>query len=460
MKNNQPIVVPDIYYIEVSIFCSSNSYTMKSFLFFVFLSILGYSSLLSQPCLPDGITLTTQSEIDNFKTNNPGCTEIGGSLIIYGDDITNLNGLNGIVSVGFDLNITYTTNLSSLSGLESIRKSSLVTIVENTGLQSLTGLSGLDSIHFTLAISKNLMLINLEGLNSLKFISNTFNVIDNPQLSSLHGLDSLEFIGGLFMKGNPALFNLQGMPMLNTIDYNLALENTQLHNLTGLENINSINQVKIFFNPSLSSLSGLDGLTNVLGTMEIKGNATLNSLEGLNSLAFVQDDVLIIGNSGLLNIEALNALERAGTSLDFSTSIEISGNGMLSSLNGLDNIDLSESPFLTFSIYTNSVLSDCTIDPFCHSTPPTSIFDNAPGCNSMDEIKVACLVDITDLESEPTLILNPNPVHDVIRFEGIDLADTEIVLLDTQGKYIATRKTVNNELRMDNIDPGLYFIFV
>ena len=433
---------------------------MKQPLFFVFLSIFIYSSVHSQPCFPDGVTLTSQAEIDNFKTNNPGCTEIGGSLIIYGDDITNLNGLNGIVSVGFDLNITYTTNLSSLSGLESIRRSSLVTIAENAALQSLSGLNGLDSIHFTLAIRKNPMLINLEGLNSLKYISNTFSIIDNPQLSSLQGLDSLNYMGWLYWKGNPSLYNLTGMPLLDTIGYSIDIERSGLHNLMGLESVNSLSGMRLFLNPSLNSLAGLEGLTYVSGTLEITGNESLTSLDGLNSISLIQNDLVISNNVSLVNIEALSTLELVGTSLEGATSLQISGNGMLSSLNGLDNIYLLESPFLTFSIYSNSMLSDCTIDPFCQSTPPAFISDNAPGCNSMDEIKSACLVDLTNLESEPTLILNPNPVHDVIRFEGLDLAGTEIVLSDTQGKYISTRKTVNNELRMDNIEPGLYFLFI
>lgn len=45
-------------------------------------------------CLPDGFTFTTQEEIDNFQTDNPGCTEIEGDIEINGSDITNLNGLN------------------------------------------------------------------------------------------------------------------------------------------------------------------------------------------------------------------------------------------------------------------------------------------------------------------------------------------------------------------------------
>ena len=50
-------------------------------------------------CLSDGITFTTQEEIDNFQTNYPYCSEIEGDVIIEGADITNLDGLNGLNSV-------------------------------------------------------------------------------------------------------------------------------------------------------------------------------------------------------------------------------------------------------------------------------------------------------------------------------------------------------------------------
>ena len=58
-----------------------------------------------QACLPDGITFSTQEQIDNFQTNYPNCSEIEGSVAISGDDITNLNGLNVLTSIGGDLMI-------------------------------------------------------------------------------------------------------------------------------------------------------------------------------------------------------------------------------------------------------------------------------------------------------------------------------------------------------------------
>jgi len=55
---------------------------------------------LSQPCLQEGVTFSTQEQIDSFQANYPNCTEIEGGVLIEGSDITNLDGLNVITSIG------------------------------------------------------------------------------------------------------------------------------------------------------------------------------------------------------------------------------------------------------------------------------------------------------------------------------------------------------------------------
>ena len=65
----------------------------------VHISLLTFH-LFSQPCLPDGITFNTQTQIDSFQVNFPNCTEIEGGVKIEGNDIINLDGLNVISSIG------------------------------------------------------------------------------------------------------------------------------------------------------------------------------------------------------------------------------------------------------------------------------------------------------------------------------------------------------------------------
>ena len=62
--------------------------------------ITGSNNTIETSCLPDGIILSIQEEIDDFTTNYPDCTEILGYVIVHGATITNLNGLLGLQSIG------------------------------------------------------------------------------------------------------------------------------------------------------------------------------------------------------------------------------------------------------------------------------------------------------------------------------------------------------------------------
>jgi len=143
----------------------------------------------SQPCatcLPEGITFSTQAQIDNFQTNYPGCTEILGHLTIDGNDINNLNGLNVITSIGGAL-----------------------LIPSNPSLTNLTGLDNLTSIEGNVAIYGNTALISLTGLEGLTSIAGYIHIYDNKALTSLAGLDNITAgsITELYIVNNSSLSN-------------------------------------------------------------------------------------------------------------------------------------------------------------------------------------------------------------------------------------------------------------
>ena len=124
---------------------------MKKLTLLMVLALIIQASASSQPCLPEGITFTTQAEIDNFQTNYPNCTEIEGDVEIKGDDITNLNGLNVLTAFGGNLSIGDYDNgnpfLPSLTGLNNVTyiEGNLI-IWNNVALTSLTALDYMTSI--------------------------------------------------------------------------------------------------------------------------------------------------------------------------------------------------------------------------------------------------------------------------------------------------------------------------
>jgi hypothetical protein len=90
-------------------------------------------------CLQNGITFSTQEQIDNFASNSPPCTRIGGDVIIQPGttEITNLEGLSQVNFIEGVLKINSNNSLLSLEGLENLNFSCItgLEIINNTSLE-------------------------------------------------------------------------------------------------------------------------------------------------------------------------------------------------------------------------------------------------------------------------------------------------------------------------------------
>ncbi len=269
---------------------------MKKILYTTALIACCYTLLLAQPCLPEGITLSTQEEIDNFLVNYPGCTEIEGGVIIYGDDITNLKGLNVLNSIGGDFIIGYTSYGPLLNPL----------------LTSLEGLNNLASIGGDLVIQGNPVLTSLSGLENLTLVEGNLNIghlviespgtSGNPLLTNLIGLNNLTAIGGdLGIYYNNGMINLAGMKSLTTIGGDLTISrNDNLLSLDGLENVTSIGG-----SISIGIITDYGAITTFYG--DPLGNQSLASLTGLENIQAASiENLTIVGNSLLSNCNIQN----------------------------------------------------------------------------------------------------------------------------------------------------------
>ncbi len=194
---------------------------MKNLLSFVLL-VFFLQPVVAQSCLPSGITLGSQEDIDNFSTNYSTCTEIEGKLTIGSvfqptPEITNLAGLSQLTKVG---------------GLE----------VVNTGLTDLEGLGNLTEIDGVLHVRMNPNLESFSGLSAVKKINGTLSIVDNPKIIDFLGLKGLEKCAGIFIEGNALLQSFNGLENLKDIGYNL---------------VGGIGQIVIKLNNSLTNLNGL-----------------------------------------------------------------------------------------------------------------------------------------------------------------------------------------------------------
>jgi len=119
------------------------------------LMFISLSNLPAQQCLPEGIIFSTQEEIDLFQMNYPDCTEIEGNVMIQGENITNLNGLCVVTSIGGSLDANNCTALSDLSGLDNvIYIGGGISICSNQTLISLTGLENISTVNGDLIIGE------------------------------------------------------------------------------------------------------------------------------------------------------------------------------------------------------------------------------------------------------------------------------------------------------------------
>ena len=343
---------------------------MKKLLPTIILSLILPFTVLSQSCLPEGITFTTQTQIDSFQVNNPNCTEVEGDVGIQGDNITNLDGLSVLTAIVGNLNIGYIDGgnpaLTSLTGLDNVTSiGGELGIWRNYTMTSLTGLENLTSIGGELYIHSNLTLTSLTGLNNLIFIGGNVDIWDNGILTSLVGLENLTSIGGnLIVQFNIAMTSLMGLESLTTIDGDLIVYICEdLTSLTGLENLTSIGgELEIYHNISLTNLTGLVSLTSIGGNLNINGNGVLTSLDGLENLTSIGGELLIKWNDALTNLDGLQSLEP----------------GFVSNL----------------SIIGNNSLSTCEVECICNylANPNgvVTIYNNADGCNNPSEIANAC----------------------------------------------------------------------
>ena len=452
-------------------------------LYILFSILIIATTCLSQSCLSEGITFSTQEQIDNFQTNYPGCNKIRGYVRIE-DGITNLNGLNSIqVIVGY-LRIADTDNLQNLDGLESL--DSIGTIPNDNGyfgglyigdrgrdgpsypnesLSNIDGLSGLSYVGSSVRILYNPLLENLNGLNNLTSIEgatppyNGLGIGHNDNLTDLNGLINITSIGGdLRIYDNNNLTDLNGLNNLISIESSLWITgNSNLTDLNGFNNLSSIGGwLDIEYNSLLENLDGLENLTSIEGHLYISENDNLTDLNGLINITSIEGDLFIMGLTNLTDLNGLNNLSSIGDVLGI-----VENDGLID-LNGLNNLTSIGG---SIDISYNISLSECEIQSICAylENPNGNVYisDNATGCNSVAEVEDACnLVGIDEINLFSSVSIYPNPNTGLINIDLGSLTDVSIKVLNVSGQLIYYKENINSPIYQFELDaaPGIYIL--
>jgi hypothetical protein len=403
-------------------------------------------------CLPEGITFTTQEQIDHFQTDYPGCTEIEGDVTIgkFGDcDIANLNGLSVLTSINGFLEIYGTTQLSDFTGLNNLTSvgkhlgigklyvSGNTTIGSGNRITSLNGLDGLTYVGDSIDIRYNVLLGNMDALSNLTLINDDFILSHNTILADFSGCANIDTINGSFI--------------VESMD--------SLENFSGLENLRIINgSLKIsgdFYvhNSKLKNLMGINNLELIGGDLFISGSNALLNLSGLESLSTIGDTVLISYNNSLETLVGLENLSNIGGIL------YLTHNNVLADISALSNINPAS--IESISINQNPVLAICDINSICEFLFSTNAYNsingNAPGCNSLQEVEDACSFFVPDHADNSAILLYPNPATNelyIVCRNGIQL--TEVNIYNQLGQKVLQVFGNTQQMDVSMLSKGLY----
>jgi hypothetical protein len=326
--------------------------------------------------------------------------------------LSNLSGLNYLNYVGEDLEVRYCPNLTSLEGVDSLEviKRELI-ISHSDSLTDLTGIENLDT---------------LGGL-SLYF---------NKALTSIGELElSFNAISTLYVLGNDNLHDFSGLEGINEITSHCFVEdNPQIVDFSGLDSVTYIRDLWVKDNPSLISFEGLENLSSIKYSIVIWNNDSLFNLTGLENLSSAEIGILIRDNDTLNSIEQLSNLSTC-------ENLTINNNPNLSSLAGIDNIDAAT--IGTLYIMDNARLSLCHVQSICdYLVSPNgtvSIYNNAPGCNSVEEVEDSCgIVTIAENQLMDRMSVFPNPftTSTTIEYELYTLSTIHITVYNILGEMV------------------------
>lgn len=284
-------------------------------------------------CLPDGITFTSQEQVDSFTILYPNCTKILGNLNFQSSSINDLSALSNITEVGLSVQIYSCHGLTAagLQGLQNLVKiGGRLTIGNNNFLTNLNAFNNLEEIGSQLTITKNNQLTHLSSFNNLKHLDQYFEISENPVLVNIQGFNNpdLDTIGFANILENPDLATIDGFNGVEHItNQSYIKENENLSDITGFQSLSSIHELNIAQNPVLTNMEGYNQLQSIY-RFKINDCDAIVDFSDFSNLSTVTSGMLISNNLILDNLDALS-------NTTFGATILLSGNPNLSSIDFL-----------------------------------------------------------------------------------------------------------------------------
>jgi len=377
-----------------------------------------------------------------------------------------------------------------------------LTGIGNEALSSLTGLNSLTSIGGSIVMKGNDTLSSLTGLDNITSIGGSIEIKDNNSLTSITGLDNVSSFENLIIHDNPSLYHCDTESICNYLAnptgavniYNNAVgcynppevadacgivlpclpygnyyffTQKEIDNFTsyypGCDTLEGDVVIGYYTGSDITNLNGLIAVMSIGGNLRINSNSNLTSLIGLENLTSIEGGLYIGNNTSLTSLTGLDNLTDINGNLRIGFS-PASGNPVLTSLAGLDNLKASSIDLL--HIKYNTSLSTCEVQSICdYLAEPNGeihIYGNTTGCNSQEEVELACTVSIEELQLSDQLLIYPNPSSTQITIELPDVPHKNVALsiYNINGQQMLSTKITEQKTVVDisGLPKGLYYI--
>lgn len=170
---------------------------------------------------------------------------------------------------------------------------------------------------------------DLLGFKFLQEVTGYLDLTDN-QFTDLDGLSNLTTVGEDLYINDNNLVNFNGLSSLTTIGGDFEFENNDINSVEGLNSLATVGGDIYFEYYNLTNVDGLSSLTTVGGDFSLYSNDLVN-VHGLSNLATVGGNFYIDYNK-LINLDGLNSL------ISVEGYFDIGDNSDLEDIDGLSNL--------------------------------------------------------------------------------------------------------------------------
>ena len=186
-------------------------------------------SLLSTPLSAEPTEVSCYGDHNYKSASEKGCTIINGSLYIFESQ-----------------------EVESLKGLANLKKVKENFYVHDTNITNMDGLENLESVGWFFNIQGNTELESIANLRNLQTVGYELLLFDSDKLTNLNGLEGVIRLDGLRIAFNETLSDISALENLESIEYTvLVWDNPQLVDLSPLYGTNP-RSIRIEGNASMS----------------------------------------------------------------------------------------------------------------------------------------------------------------------------------------------------------------